>query len=441
MQGFPANAPVRTAHVTLSLPSRFTGWIRSPSVRVAALFAFAGIGFAGGNLLLARALTRSEFGLVALWLAVYYLGGALAPWGADGIVNRRRILPGWRLIRRVLFTSAVTAGLAVVVANLLYPFSPVHLALLGFGIVALGIGTVAAAQFQARHRFLTAMSIWQGSNIVLLFVAVGTVLWSDPGVLLPVAVFTGGAALVAVAGWLGLRRVHEEEEDVTGDPYEWGEALSYYLAASATAFLPQIERLFIPRVLSLEDLAVFGVLAALVISPYRMLQSGVGYTLFPRLRAAPSRRERRRLLGEELRTMAVIGGGAGIAVWYLAPWVTGLFLGDKYELGSELVLAGLVAGIAKLVGALGRALVSALGSTRDLALYGTASWVALAAAGVGAVFGARWGVPGVIYGTTAGLLIRSLLALVLGLRYVIGPERALDRRTIDEEPAPRLEVS
>ncbi|MFW6088102.1 MAG: lipopolysaccharide biosynthesis protein [Gemmatimonadota bacterium] len=408
--------------MTPGLRSRFSAWVRSPSVRVAALFAFAGVGFAGGNLLLARALTRAEFGLVALWLAVFYLGGALGPWGADGVVNRRRILPGWRLIRRVLFTSAVTASLAILVANLLYPFEPLQLALLGIGIVVFGMGTVAAAQFQAWHRFLTAMSIWQGSNFVLLFAAIVTLLWSGLGVLLPIVVFTGGAALVSAAGWFGLRRVHEDE-DATGEPYQWSEALSYYLAASATAFLPQIERLFIPRVLSLEDLAVFGVLAALVISPYRMLQSGVGYTLFPRLSAASSRRSYRRLLREELRTMAVVGGTAGIAVWYLAPWVTALFLGDKYELGPDLILAGLVAGIAKLVGAIGRALVSALGSNRDLALYGAASWAALAAAGVGAVYGARWGVPGVIYGTTAGLLIRTLLALVLGLRHVTGPER------------------
>lgn len=413
---------MRAPSVTVGLWSRFSAWIRSPSVRVAVLFAFAGVGFAGGNLLLARALTRTEFGLVALWLAVYYLGGALAPWGADGIVNRRRILPKWRLVRRVLFTSVVTASLAILVANFLYPFDPLHLMLLGAGIVAFGMGTVAAAQFQARHRFLTAMTIWQGSNIVLLFAAVVALLWSDVGVLVPIAVFTGGAAMVSAAGWLGLRRVHEDE-DVAGEPYQWREALSYYLAASATAFLPQIERLFIPRVLSLEDLAVFGVLAALVISPYRMLQSGVGYTLFPRLSAASSRLDYRRLLRDELRTMVVVGGAAGIAVWYLAPWVTGLFLGDKYELGPELVLAGLVAGVAKLVGALGRALVSALGSNRDLAVYGAASWMALAAAGVGAVYGARWGVPGVIYGTTAGLLLRSLLALVLGLRHVTGPER------------------
>lgn len=409
-------------------------------MRVAVLFAFAGVGFAGGNLLLARALTRFEFGLVALWLAVYYLGGALAPWGADGIVNRRRILPQWRLVRRVLFTSAVTASLAILVANLLYPFEALHLALLGVGIVAFGMGTVAAAQFQARHRFLTAMSIWQGSNIVLLFAAVVALLWSDVGVLVPIAVFTGGAAIVSAAGWLGLRRVHEDE-DVAGEPYQWSEALSYYLAASATAFLPQIERLFIPRVLSLEDLAVFGVLAALVISPYRMLQSGVGYTLFPRLSAATSRRDYRRLLREELRTMVVVGGAAGIAVWYLAPWVTGLFLGDKYELGPELVLAGLVAGVAKLVGAVGRALVSALGSNRDLALYGAASWMALAAAGVGAVYGARWGVPGVIYGTMVGLLLRSLFALVLGLRHVTGPERAPTDRVAGTGPSPGLEVS
>jgi O-antigen/teichoic acid export membrane protein len=390
---------------------------------VAALFALLGVGFAGGSLLLARALSPAEFGIAALWLAVYYVCGALAPWGAEGVVNRRRIRPGWRLARRTLLTSAMTAMLAVIGASFIYPFSSPYLLLLLAAIIAGGMGTVAAAQFQARHRFSTAMSIWRGSNLVLLFAAGSALLDPDAGPLLPIGVFTAGTVLVAGAGWLGLRRVAHGEGDVSGDPYAWREALSYFLAASAAAVLPQVERLVIPNLLSLRDLAVFGVLAALVIAPFRMFQAGIGYTLFPRLSKTESRRERRGLIRAELRVAVPFALFSGVVVWYLAPWVTRAFLGDKYELGSALLLAGLVAGFAKLVESFGRALVSALGTTRELAAYGTASWVALGAACLGAGVGARWGVPGVIYGTTAGLSLRSLLALVLGLRHVTGPQR------------------
>lgn len=406
--------------------------IGAPSLRVASLFALAGVGFAGGNLLLARALSRADYGLVALWLTVYYLGGALAPWGADGIVNRRRIPPGLRLIRRTLFSSTVTAALVVFVAGVIYPLSYEHLLLLYGGIIVCGMGTVAAAQFQARQKFQTAMAIWQGSNMVLLVAATAALVIPSTSPAVPLVVFTLGAVVISSSGWIGLRR-QAAAEDIAGEPYPWSEALSYYLAASATAFLPQVERLVIPEVLSLEDLAVFGVLAALVMSPYRMLQAGVGYTLFPRLNQAGSRRERRKLMREEVWTVLIGGGGSALAVWFLAPWVTSAFLGDKYELTAALVLAGLVAGFGKLVGAVGRSAVNALASKRELAAYGAASWVALLGACFGAWFGSRWGVPGVIYGTTAGLSVRWLLALVLGLRHVIGPDRPYD--VLDRGPA------
>lgn len=398
---------------------RVLGTIRLPSVRVGGLFALLGVGFAGGSLLLARALSRSDFGITALWLALYYVCGALAPWGADGVVNRHRIAPGWRLMRRTLFTSAATALVAVVAATLIYPFSTPYLLLLWAATIAGGMATVAAAQFQARHRFLSAMSIWRGSNLVLLLAAAISLVWPEAGAMLPISIFTAGTIAVALTGWAGLRRVAAGEAELPAESFEWSEALSYFTAASATAVLPQIERLVIPEILSLEDLAVFGVLAALVIAPYRMLQAGIGYTLFPRLSNASSRRSRGRLIRDELWMMAAGGVMAGIVVWYLAPWVTHVFLGDKYELGAALVAAGIVAGFAKLVEALGRALVSALGTNRDLQVYGSASWVSLAAACLGAWIGAGWGVPGVVYGTTAGLSIRWLVALGLGLRHLV----------------------
>jgi O-antigen/teichoic acid export membrane protein len=402
-------------------------WLREPSVQVAALFASAGIGFAGANLLLARALTPSQYGLVALWLTLYNLGGALAPWGADGVVNRRPVPPDRRFVRRTIVSSTVTAAVTATVSGILYPFETSHLLILGVGIIICGMATMAAAQFQARQNFFAAMVIWQGSNIVLLLAAVGSLAWPGTGVLLPMEIFTAGAMVIAAFGWRRLRSMVRPVDDAVGkhpseEAYSWREALSYYLAASATAFLPQIERLVIPEVLSLEDLALYGVLAALALSPFRMLSSGVGYTLFPRMGKASCRRERRELLRMEIRTMSIAVALAVVGVWYLAPWVTDVFLGDKYELTSALLVAGLIAGCSRVLGALARALVSALGSNADLAVYGAASWVALVAAGAGAAFGARWGVPGVIYGATAGLSVRWLLAFGLSARYLVGAD-------------------
>lgn len=405
--------------------------IGSPSVRVAALFAAFGVGFAGGNLLLARALTQEEYGLVALWLALYYLGGALAPWGADGVVNRRYVRPNRVLLRRVLLSSLVTAAVLTGGAAIAYPFTPGLLGLLFLAIVAGGLAVVAAAQFQARQRFITAMMVWQGSNLLLVLAAVlSLALGGRGGGSLPVAVVTMGTATLATVGWLRLRRVAAEEAGAStaADPGPdgtvswWRESLSYFLGASTNDLLPQVERLVIPRVLSLVDLATFGVLAALVIAPYRMLQSGIGFTLFPRMSQAETRRARRRLLVEEVRLMLVGAAVALVAVWYLAPLVTRVFLADKYELAPSLVLAGIVTGMVKMLSSLGRALVFALGTPRDLGVYGAASWVALAAAAAGAWYGARWGVEGVIYGTAAAVLLQATAALVLSFRHLAGKQ-------------------
>lgn len=390
--------------------------LRSPSVHVAILFALIGVGFAGGNLVLARALSPADYGLVALWLAIYFLGGALAPWGAEGVVNRRRIRADWRLLRRVLVTSLGTALVVVTVAGAVYPFSPPELLLLFAGIVAAGLAVVAAAQFQARERFFVGMAIWQGQNVVLLLGALLALVIASAGTMLPISVVAGATGVFAVAGWRALRGIDGDGSD--REPYRWREAFAYFLASSTSAFLPQVERLVIPRVLSLEDLALFGVLASLVIAPYRMLQLGVGYTLFPRLSKAGSPRERRKMFVAEVR-MAVAGAIlAGLLVWYMAPWITHGFLGDKYDLEAALVLAGIAAGAQKLLGALGRALVFALGTPADITRYGAASWFSLVCAAAGAWFGSSWGVAGVIYGTTAGLMVRTLFSLFVGLRYL-----------------------
>lgn len=398
-------------------------WLRQPSVRVAMLFAVTGAGYAGGNLLLARALTRHDYGLTALWLTLFYIGGALAPWGADGVVNRRRIAVDRHFLRRTILTSAFTGVLVMGVGAEFYPFEPSHLALLSFGIVAAGATTVAAAQFQARQRFIGAMAIWQGSNVVLLAVALLALLLPVTTAFLPLALFTAGAALIAGWGWLRLPTL-AGADDGRDEPYVWSEAMSYYFGASATAFLPQIERLVIPGVLSLEDLAMFGVLAALVLSPFRMLESGVGYTLLPRMSGARGRPERRHLLRAELRIQAMAVGVAWLVIWYAAPWLTEVLLGDKYTLEAPLLVAGLVAGSGKVFGAVSRGLISALGSPKELAVYGAMSWVALLAAGTGAWLGARWGVPGVIYGTLLGLSSRWLVALALSARHLVGTDPA-----------------
>ena len=77
------------------------------------------------------------------------------------------------------------------------------------------------------------------------------------------------------------------------------------VSAAGMLFI-QLERLVIPHVLTVADLALFGVLGAIAGSLFRLLQMAVGFSLLPRLRGAATVLERRQLIARELRFAIVI---------------------------------------------------------------------------------------------------------------------------------------
>jgi len=87
-----------------------------------------------------------------------------------------------------------------------------------------------------------------------------------------------------------------------------------------------------------------------------------------------------------------------------------------------LVLAAIVAGLAKVLNAFSRATVTALADPREVALTNVLGWVSVAVAGAAAVVGARWGLAGVIYGVGLGWLLRALAALWLSARHLRAPK-------------------
>ena len=161
-------------------------------------------------------------------------------------------------------------------------------------------------------------------------------------------------------------------------------------------------------------------LAAIVGSPCRVLQNSVGYSLLPRLAAASSVRERRRLIAHEVWLAGLLLLLASAAVWFAVPLVEDWFLAGKYHLGSALVLAAIVAGLAKVLNAFSRATVTALASARELSLVNVLGWASVVVAAVAATALARWGLPGVIYGVGLGWLRRALAALCVSARHLHG---------------------
>jgi O-antigen/teichoic acid export membrane protein len=191
---------------------------------------------------------------------------------------------------------------------------------------------------------------------------------------------------------------------------------------AAGLVLVQLDRLIIPHVLSLHDLATFGVLAAIAGSLFRVLSMGVGYTLVPRLRAAGTVMERRRLIAYEAKLVSVIIVAGSVAIWFLTPWIERSFLGGKYHLGGSLLAATLFTGIAKIMNTFTKATVSALATASEVSIVNLLGWVSVGVAIAAAIFGARWGLAGVIYGVGLGWLMRALTTSYLALRHLKLPE-------------------
>jgi hypothetical protein len=390
---------------------------RSPTLRSVAVLGLSGVGFAVANLMLARALTTTEYALFTLVVALVNVGYPLAPAGVDGVVNRLPLEAGPRLLRRTMRTIAPAGLLFAVIGLVGYQTSPSVTLMVMVSTMAGGALMVAGGQFQSEQRLGISLTLNQSPNLILLLSALWVVLAGTRGAEPPLLVWTIGFVATAAAGWWVLfRERHAKPHRSVAFP--WGEAFAIAALSATGLVLIQLERLLIPHLLPLHDLATFGVLAAIVGSLFRVLQMGVGYSLLPRLRAAPGVAERRRLIARESRLVIPIVALGSAAIWIATPYLERWFLGGKYHLSAALVIAALVTGIAKILNGFAQSTVSALADARELSVVSVLGWVAVAIGVVAGIAGARWGLPGVIYGVGIGWLVRSSTALYMSARHL-----------------------
>ncbi len=271
---------------------------RSPTLRSMVVYGAAGAGFAGANLILARVLPKDEYGLFTLVIALMNLGYSLAPTGVDGIVNRRHLEAGPSLLRRVVLASSSVAVIFAAIGLFAYDLSPMLALLLFISTAAGGALLVAGAKFQSEHRFAISLTLIQSPNIVLLFAALAVFVLHTTSAWPAILISSAGLVIAAIFGWSVLfRERHGKPQRESG--FAWKEALSFAGLEVAGLTLVQLERLVIPHVLPMTEMATFGVLAAIVGSLFRVMQMGVGYTLLPRLRASTTVVQRRKLIAHE----------------------------------------------------------------------------------------------------------------------------------------------
>ena len=392
----------------------------SPTLRSVVIYAASGFGFAGANLILARALPMAQYGLFTLVVALVNLSFALAPAGVDGVVNRRRLEAGPRLLKRTLTAAVLVSTGFVIIAEIGYHMSIPLLLVVFVSAVAGGAMAVAGAQFQSEQRYGISLALTQSPNLAMLVAALIVVVTGVRGVWLPLGICMLGFVLAAWSGWsiLFRERATKQASDAS---VPWSEALSYAGLNAAGLVLVQLDRLVIPHVLPLHDLATFGVLAAIAGSLFRVLSMGVGYTLVPRLRAASSVLQRRHLIAHEAKLVGTIVVSGSVAIWFATPFIERWFLAGKYHLTGSLLLAAIVSGMAKVTNSVTKSMVTALATPAELSTVNLVGWVSVGLAIAAAVFGARWGLAGVMYGVALGWFTRALAPLYLTLRYLSLP--------------------
>jgi O-antigen/teichoic acid export membrane protein len=376
-------------------------------MRAAAVLGLGGLAFTLGNLIFARTLPPQEYGVVSLFIGIVAVAGLAAPLGLDLVMGRRGLVldPRWR--RAIAGTTLIIGLATVVVSGIVYRLEPAILACILLTTVAAGLIQASAAHFQGQQRFGPATWIVQLSNWTLLVAAAfAGVLGLDTAVrsceLLALTTTVG-----AVVAWIIARTTRIDQPSPGALRKEGLSLVSIHVSNSI--FL-QLERLLLGPIAGVQALALFGVVAALVASPFRMLQMAVLFTLTPSLRQADGVDERRRLLRREMLLVAGVIGIGSVIAWYVAPPLAHWILAGRYDLSPGLMCATLVSGALKLCSAFATGTVIALSEEKGLRALGVVSWMTIALSVVASLLAAPWGLIGVLYGVSAGWLVRSVIA-------------------------------
>lgn len=387
----------------------------SDSLRAAAAMGLGGLAFTLGNLLFARALPSADYGLISLLLGVVAVGGLAAPLGLDLVICRRglSLTPPWR--RAALLACVVTALATAAASAAAYGLPLAVLACIAVLVLAIGMLQSAAAHLQAHRRYERAVLLLQLSNAALVPAGLAALLLHAGGAARPCILMAGLTFAGACGVWIAVRRELRSGCPAVARPAPapralLAEALALVsLSLSSSVFL-QLERLLLAPLSSVHELALYGVLAALVGSPFRLLQAAVQFTLVPELRRCEGPAARLRLLRREVQHVGAVILLGTVAVALAARPIAHWVLAGRYDLAPGLLVAALVSGVLKVFCAFALAVVVALAPEARLRGLSVGSWLCIGIAAVGALVGARWGLIGVLYGTCAGWIARTLLA-------------------------------
>jgi O-antigen/teichoic acid export membrane protein len=389
--------------------------LSSGSLRGAATFALGGAGFALGNVLLAAALTPTQFGLLSLIMALMQFGLSCGPLGLDVVVKRHRPRVTAVLLRGATLNAALVALLIAAVAGAFYHLEATAVLLLFAGGLLAAGNNIVAGIYQSRGEMGWAMGLAQGPNYVLLLLAVVALLVS-PRSATPVLVgVVAGYLLTNLLGWTHARKNQAGCTELESRQ-AFREAMASVSIGLALQLLWQLERVAIPKLTSVDDLATYAALAAVVGAPFRATQIGVAFTLIHKLRSAPDAATARAVLRHEIMVALLLVAVAIAGVVIIAPLVFHHFLHDKYVISRSLMVVTLAVGIVRVAESFSTTAVTALGTAPALARVSAMGWLGLAVAITGAIVFSAHGLVGIVFGTLLGWLTLWTGGLVIGIR-------------------------
>jgi O-antigen/teichoic acid export membrane protein len=308
-----------------------------------------------------------------------------------------------------LLTGAAVGGFAVTAGHLVYSIDSGFLIALSLAIAAGSVARLSASIYQSEKRFKISLWLIQSQNITLIGAAIAAGLVTIVSAQVVFSAYALHWFAAAVVGLLTLRQVSRIPEN-PGWKVPWRESLPLFGYLVTVQLAAQLDRLIIPKLLDIESLATFGVLSALVLAPFKMFQTGVGYTLVPGLRNSDSKASRRKILVHEAGITALVVAGGAASGFLIAPWFAELFLKGKYVLGPTLIAAAVFAGTMRVLVMFISSIVTALGDQEHLTWMNRGSWLALAASIAGGWWGSQWGLAGLVFGFSLGSFLRALLA-------------------------------
>ncbi len=389
----------------------------------AIVFASGGVGFALGNILLARVLPEEEYGRVALFLAIAQLGITLGPLGMETVVNRHHLGASASLLGRVLLTSAIAGVVLASTAFLFYGFGTPLAGVLAVTVLAAAVNRVGGAFFQSKQKFGLSLFLILIHNWIVLCAVPVVLLFDRPEALPAALTIATGYVMMAALGWRkGFDLRHgappsPDSERLTARTMMREGLAVVGLQVSVAAFF-QIDRLLIPNALSIRDLAIYSVVSAVAASPFRMLQTGFSFALLPRVRACTSRAAIKRLLRHESLVAFAMASVAAVLVIAVTPWLLSLLLDSRYEFHMSLLYALIVVGFIRVWNGISSATVSAVGSARQLIAFNACSWGSLALGASCAWLARGAGLTGVVYGLGVGWLASALAGTLIGVQAV-----------------------